>query len=226
MSITPEGAPSSAQVSSLSLLRLPVGAASPLWGLFAGAAVSGAAWWWMTRWTRPVNLEAMFGAPAPVAPQAGPELLALEPAAPLAAVVDAAEPVIEAIVDTVVAVVEAPLVAVEAILEAPEDPFEVVGGESAPVSPLLEALLPEPSPPVVEAEAAPETLIAEAATVEPLPAAESPLPAMEAVTAVAVAAVEAPLEALAEPASAAATEPAISSTLAPKAPRKSKSKPA
>lgn len=27
-----------------------LGAASPLWGFFAGAVVSGAAWWWMTRW--------------------------------------------------------------------------------------------------------------------------------------------------------------------------------
>ncbi|MEO8112998.1 MAG: hypothetical protein ABI655_01360, partial [Phenylobacterium sp.] len=41
-----------------------IGAASPLWFMYAGAAMSGAAWWWMTRWTRPVNLEALFGAAA------------------------------------------------------------------------------------------------------------------------------------------------------------------
>jgi len=56
------------------LLRVPVGLASPLWGLFAGAAMSGAAWWWMTRWARPQNLEAMFAAAletrAPVEPEA------------------------------------------------------------------------------------------------------------------------------------------------------------
>jgi len=36
-----------------------VGAASPLWGYFAGAAVMGSAWWWMTRWLQPANLEAL-----------------------------------------------------------------------------------------------------------------------------------------------------------------------
>ena len=42
-----------------------VGVASPLWGLYAGAAATGIAWWWMTRWTRPQNLEAMWGALTP-----------------------------------------------------------------------------------------------------------------------------------------------------------------
>jgi hypothetical protein len=39
--------------------ELLVGAASPLWGYFAGAAVMGSTWWWMTRWLQPANLEAM-----------------------------------------------------------------------------------------------------------------------------------------------------------------------
>jgi len=37
-----------------------IGAASPLWWAFAGAASAGVAYWWMTRWARPVNLEAMM----------------------------------------------------------------------------------------------------------------------------------------------------------------------
>jgi len=43
------------------LVRLPFGVASPLWGFYAGAALTGVAYWWMTQWTRPVNLEALFG---------------------------------------------------------------------------------------------------------------------------------------------------------------------
>ena len=48
---------------------LLMGAASPLWGYFAATAAGGVAFWWMTRWTRPVNLEAFF---APASPQALP----------------------------------------------------------------------------------------------------------------------------------------------------------
>lgn len=29
-----------------------IGAASPLWGYFTGAAVMGVAWWWAARWAR------------------------------------------------------------------------------------------------------------------------------------------------------------------------------
>jgi predicted flap endonuclease-1-like 5' DNA nuclease len=39
-------------------LRTPLGAVSPLWWAFAGAATAGVAYWWMTRWVRPVNIEA------------------------------------------------------------------------------------------------------------------------------------------------------------------------
>jgi len=61
-----------------------VGAASPLWLVFAGAAASGAAYWWMTRWARPVNLEAIMGAasqPAAALPEPAEALPEPEPAA-------------------------------------------------------------------------------------------------------------------------------------------------
>lgn len=89
-------------------LRFPIGAASPLWIAFAGAAAVGAAYWWSTRWLKPVNVEALAALPATVAEveaetvetleaaadeviEAAPEpvrevaaALQLEPAAPLA----------------------------------------------------------------------------------------------------------------------------------------------
>jgi predicted flap endonuclease-1-like 5' DNA nuclease len=43
----------------------PVGALSPLWLTFAGAAATGAAFFWMTRWLRPANLEAQLAADLP-----------------------------------------------------------------------------------------------------------------------------------------------------------------
>ena len=46
---------------------LLMGAASPLWGYFAASAVGGVAFWWMTRWSHPVNLEAFFAATSPQA---------------------------------------------------------------------------------------------------------------------------------------------------------------
>jgi predicted flap endonuclease-1-like 5' DNA nuclease len=41
-------------------ISFPVGAASPLWFAFGAAASAGVAFWWMTRWMRPANLEAAF----------------------------------------------------------------------------------------------------------------------------------------------------------------------
>ncbi|MGH7022299.1 MAG: helix-hairpin-helix domain-containing protein, partial [Caulobacteraceae bacterium] len=43
-------------------MSLPIGLSSPLWFAFGAAASAGVAWWWATRWTRAVNVEAMAGA--------------------------------------------------------------------------------------------------------------------------------------------------------------------
>src|SRR5260221_4072230 len=97
------------------LLRVPVGLISPLWGLFAGAAMSGAAWWWMTRWAQPENLEAMFGAAAKF--EAAVEPKAVELAAP---VVEPAEAAPETALDTEAApeVVPEAAAAAEPVFEA------------------------------------------------------------------------------------------------------------
>ncbi len=127
------------------LIRIPVGAASPLWGLFAGAAMSGAAWWWMTRWTRPANLEALFGATQTATTEALAEVEALAPPmveavetleAAMEPVVEAASEAFEAATDAVEAAdvaLDAPAEVVEALIEAAPEP---VGGEAAPISPV------------------------------------------------------------------------------------------
>jgi predicted flap endonuclease-1-like 5' DNA nuclease len=72
-------------------IRTPIGAASPLWWAFAGAATAGVAYWWLTRWAKPFNVEAAgVSAPAEIAP-------ALEEAA---ATYDLAPDAIEDVVDT------------------------------------------------------------------------------------------------------------------------------
>ena len=54
-------------------LRAPIGAVSPLWWAFAGAATAGVAYWWMTRWARPINVEAVGVLPVEVAMPRGLE---------------------------------------------------------------------------------------------------------------------------------------------------------
>ena len=106
------------------LLRVPVGFASPLWALFAGAAVSGSAWWWMTRWARPENLEAMFGAAVAAQTEAA---RAIE-----APVVEVAAPAGEAVAE----VAAQSTAAVEPAVDAPVL-AEPVGGEAAPIAPAV-----------------------------------------------------------------------------------------
>ena len=109
------------------LLRVPVGLASPLWGIFAGAAMGASAWWWMTRWARPENLEAMFGAAA--APEALPE----------PATVSASEPVPEAVTEprTLAAPVGDEAAPVSPVLaaDAPEPAPVEMSASEAPAEP-------------------------------------------------------------------------------------------
>jgi hypothetical protein len=163
------------------LLRVPVGLSSPLWGLFAGAAVSGAAWWWMTQWARPQNLEALFAAAAETQATVEPEIAAL--AAQVLETVEAAGAVADAAVETLSDATPEPLMEggadatpeplMETVAEATAEPpletqaegvaepvvealmegepvAEPVGGESAPISPVVAAMTPDGA-----AEAAP-----------------------------------------------------------------------
>jgi len=103
------------------MMAVPVGLASPLWALFAGAAIGGSAWWWMTRWARVENLEALYAAAAEGEPALDASVEAVVEAEPAVAAVEAAE-----------AVVEPP------VLDAP------VGGEAAPIAPAVAAGEPKP----------------------------------------------------------------------------------
>ncbi len=135
---------------------LLVGVASPLWSYFGAAAAGGLAYWWMTQWARPVNLEALMGA---------------------AKALPTPEPLFEPALEVVEALAEA----TEEVLE---DAGEALL-EAAPISPLVEAaplpsIEPEPAPvaepPSFEAtpapvlEAAPEPVIEEPAPVADEPA--------------------------------------------------------
>jgi hypothetical protein len=116
------------------MLRVPVGLASPLWGLFAGVAVTGATWWWMTRWMRPQNLEAMFGAAAELETSSA---LQIEPEPAAASVAEVPVDLVEAVLDPVAETPAqaSPDLAFEAVLETATDP--------AP-APVVEALVAEP----------------------------------------------------------------------------------
>src|SRR5690348_9880976 len=53
--------------------RLPMGLASPLWVLYGAAAFTGATYWWLTRFGRPVNIEAAGVIRVPVAEPGSPD---------------------------------------------------------------------------------------------------------------------------------------------------------
>jgi len=139
-----------------------VGAASPLWAYYVAAAAGGVAFWWMTRWTRPESLEALFQASAKAPARAldavmgearsfAPAAEAAEQAAqaaPAAAAevaqsvagraADGADRTAQAAAGLSQAAAEAPVSVAEALSE-PKLPAAPLGGEAAPVSPVLEA---------------------------------------------------------------------------------------
>ncbi len=146
--------------------ELMVGVASPLWSYFGAAAAGGVAYWWMTRWARPMNLEAMF--------QAARALPA--PPATIGA--------IDAVAEAVEAAVEVDDDALEAAMGVTDDlPVAPVGGEAGPFSPLLETQFVEREPqpefepaPVVEPPTVLEVAPALEAMPEPILDEPAPLP--------------------------------------------------
>jgi hypothetical protein len=134
-------------------LSTPLGIASPLWLAFAGAASAGVAYWWLTRWMRPSNLEAVAELPV-----AEPEMKVAAPVVSLE-LEAAPEPVVEAAAETVESVAEAVAEPVIETTIAVVEAEPVV--EAAPVIPaVLEAKREEPTvaapkPATVKAKPAP-----------------------------------------------------------------------
>lgn len=127
--------------------RVAVGAASPLWLMFGGAAMAGASyWWWANRWREAVNLEALMAlTPEPVAPPA--ESVALLEAEPV--------PVAEPVVEAVALVAET----AETVLDAAQ---EIVETAAAPLVETVTAANEDVAEAVVEPVVAAEPVLAEA----------------------------------------------------------------
>jgi hypothetical protein len=114
-------------------LQFPVGVVSPLWLLYAGAASAGMAYWWLTRWAKPSNLEALLGAGKAAA------TAAVEAAAPAAEAVLVATEVAEESLEAVVEEVHE----IERFAEA-SPPVEVISAEPTVVEAAPEPVAPEP----------------------------------------------------------------------------------
>lgn len=135
--------------------RFAMGAASPLWLMFGGAAVAGATyWWWASRWREAVNLEATLAlAPEPVAPATQAlEILETTP-----------EPIVESVTEmaeTTEVVMDAAETAAETLAEASEAVVEAANDVA--LETVEEVLVA-----VVEAEAEVAALAAEVLAAEP-----------------------------------------------------------
>lgn len=130
-------------------MSLPLGLASPLWFAFAGAATAGVAYWWMSRWSRPVNIEAGEVPPEaePVVAQAVAAYEAAleaveeitETLAAAAPVFEAAaEPLVEAVQESAETLVETTQESVEPVVAVADDLTRLVG-----IGPRLAASLAE-----------------------------------------------------------------------------------
>jgi predicted flap endonuclease-1-like 5' DNA nuclease len=137
--------------------RVPMGVVSPLWAMFGAAAGAGIAYWWVTQWTRAVNIEALA---APTAkPVAAPQRIEI-----------VAEPVLEAPQSVVAEPAPAPVAAEPAQAISVAAPPAPVVAEPAPVEAAA------PAAPAVVAELPAETK-AEAPVAKPKAAKAKPAPA-------------------------------------------------
>jgi hypothetical protein len=105
-------------------------AMSPLWAYYSAVAMGGVAFWYATRWTRPVNLEAVFAGATPLTP----------------AEVQPSVEVIEAVADVAADPLD--------VAQLPEPELPPVAAET------VDEILPEPEPepepqPVLQAAAEP-----------------------------------------------------------------------
>ncbi|WP_397422720.1 hypothetical protein [Phenylobacterium sp.] len=113
-------------------------AMSPLWAYYSAVAMGGVAFWYATRWTRPVNLEAVFAGATPLTPaEVQPPLEVIEAVADVAAdlpeVAQLPEP-------------ELPTVTAESVIEMlPEpEPQPLQQGAAEPVAETVAELAPVP----------------------------------------------------------------------------------
>lgn len=113
--------PSFPEFDAQKTMQFPIGAASPLWFAFAGAAAAGAAYYWMARWRDFANLEAVLELPVK-ATEAAAEVVE--------AAAEAVHDTAEAVVDTVI----------EPLVEALPEPVEALAVALAP-EPVAEPVL-------------------------------------------------------------------------------------
>jgi predicted flap endonuclease-1-like 5' DNA nuclease len=119
--------PAAVRERTLKSFAVPIGLANPLWLAFGAAASAGVAWWLMTRWASPMNVEAMLGA-AKTAP-------AETPAKKAPSVVEtAAEETPETAPVVLTVAREAAPAVVEAMAAPAEAALELVEAEMATIS--------------------------------------------------------------------------------------------
>ena len=107
------------------MLSLPMGAISPLWLMFAGAATVGAAYFWSRTFFKPTNLEALFETSD--------------------AVTEATVEVAETVIETIEAEAELTLDVAEATVATVAEAIDaLVDAAPEPVQEILAAIVPEP----------------------------------------------------------------------------------
>jgi predicted flap endonuclease-1-like 5' DNA nuclease len=87
MALFPEIDVEKATADATKAMQLPLGLASPLWLAYSGVATAGVAYWWMSQFTKPVNLEAMSAMFKKYSLVPMPEMAGLEAPALVAAMV-------------------------------------------------------------------------------------------------------------------------------------------